>query len=216
MADFSRWTGRARRSLVLAHEQARLLNHHEISDGHLLLGLLAEGESVAFQALAALGADLESACEAIAGREPPGTRESPGRLPFSPRARKACELALREAIQLGVSYVGTEHVLLGLVRVSEGNDIFAALGLNPGEVRVKVIDLLRGYEKAEARPAVPPRSDDEMSRMRDAALLLHRTTCERCCLLALLCEDCRQAVGECLVHRAIERAPWKEAVADGS
>lgn len=155
MSTFDRWTDRARRSLVLAQECARALNHAEIGTGHMLAGLMAEGGGVAYQALSALGLGAGSVPEALAKRQPAGGEQHPGRLPFSPRGKKVCELAFREALMLGCNYVGTEHVLLGLVREGEGTEanILVALGINPEDARAKVLELLRGYQKAEAATA---------------------------------------------------------------
>jgi ATP-dependent Clp protease ATP-binding subunit ClpC len=117
---FERFTDRARRVLVLAQEEARLLNHSFIGTEHILLGLIHEGEGVAAKALESLGISLEAVREKVeetigmAGTAPSG---SP---PFTPRAKKVLELSLREALQLGHSYIGTEHMLLGLVREGEG------------------------------------------------------------------------------------------------
>ena len=127
---FERFTDRARRVLVLAQEEARLLNHSFIGTEHILLGLIHEGEGVAAKALESLGISLEAVREKVeetiglAGTAPTG---SP---PFTPRAKKVLELSLREALQLGHSYIGTEHMLLGLVR--EGEGVAATVLRQPG------------------------------------------------------------------------------------
>src|ERR1700690_917760 len=144
---FERFTDRARRVLVLAQEEARLLNHSFIGTEHILLGLIHEGEGVAAKALESLGISLEAVREKVeetigmAGTAPSG---SP---PFTPRAKKVLELSLREALQLGHSYIGTEHMLLGLVREGEGVavQILTSLGTDLGQVRQRVIQLMSGY-----------------------------------------------------------------------
>jgi len=117
---FERFTDRARRVVVLAQEEARLLNHNYIGTEHILLGLIHEGEGVAAKALESLGISLEAVrnqVEEIIGQG--GTSPS-GHIPFTPRAKKVLELSLREALQLGHNYIGTEHILLGLIREGEG------------------------------------------------------------------------------------------------
>jgi ATP-dependent Clp protease ATP-binding subunit ClpC len=117
---FERFTDRARRVVVLAQEEARLLNHNYIGTEHILLGLIHEGEGVAAKALESLGISLEKVRQQVeeiigAGQSPPS-----GHIPFTPRAKKVLELSLREALQLGHNYIGTEHILLGLIREGEG------------------------------------------------------------------------------------------------
>ncbi|HUA94878.1 MAG TPA: Clp protease N-terminal domain-containing protein, partial [Acidimicrobiales bacterium] len=154
---FERFTDRARRVLVLAQEEARLLNHSFIGTEHILLGLIHEGEGVAAKALESLGISLEAVREKVeetigmAGSAPSG---SP---PFTPRAKKVLELSLREALQLGHSYIGTEHMLLGLVREGEGvaAQVLVSLGADLGRVRQQVIQLMSGYQGKEAVGAGP-------------------------------------------------------------
>jgi ATP-dependent Clp protease ATP-binding subunit ClpC len=214
---FERWTDRARRSIVLAQEHARMMNHETVGTEHMLLGLVHEGDGVAFRALSALGVTLDAACAAAEKRRPLGTVTHSGHLPFTARGKKVCEIALREALETGVSYIGTEHVLLGIVR--EGKDtaaqVFGDLGVSLLAVRAKVLELLGGYERAEkAARAEPARRDEHMTRVRGALLRVHQETCERCASLALLCPACRESVGECPARSAIERLPTGEQ-ADG-
>ena len=133
---FERFTDRARRVVVLAQEEARLLNHNYIGTEHILLGLIHEGEGVAAKALESLGISLEavrSQVEEIIGQ---GGSSPSGHIPFTPRAKKVLELSLREALQLGHNYIGTEHILLGLIREGEGvaAQVLVKLGadLQPG------------------------------------------------------------------------------------
>jgi hypothetical protein len=145
---FERFTDRARRVVVLAQEEARRLNHDHVGTEHILLGLIDEGEGVAAQALESLGISLESArqqVEEIIGRG----QQAPSRhIPFTPRAKKVLELTLREAMQLGHNYVGTEHILLGLIREGEGvaAQVLVNLGGDLSTVRQQVIQLLQGYQ----------------------------------------------------------------------
>jgi ATP-dependent Clp protease ATP-binding subunit ClpC len=154
---FERYTDRARRVLVLAQEEAALLGHADIATGHLLLGLIAEGDGIAGQALKRLGITLEGAREVLGPRIiPRGTAVTAGTaLPFRPQAKKVLELSLREALQLGHNYVGTEHILLGLVREGEqaGASVLELTDVGLDGVRAKVTELLRGY--AEQRQPVP-------------------------------------------------------------
>ena len=143
---FERFTNRARRVLVLAQEEARLLNHNFIGTEHILLGLIREGDGLAAQALNALDISLEATRKKV--EETIGVAGTPpsGSPPFTPRAKKVLELSLREAIQLGHSYIGTEHMLLGLVREGEGvaANVLVTLGADLGSVRQEVIKLMSG------------------------------------------------------------------------
>jgi ATP-dependent Clp protease ATP-binding subunit ClpC len=132
---------------VLAQEEARLLNHNYIGTEHILLGLIHEGEGVAAKALESLGISLEavrSQVEEIIGQ---GGSSPSGHIPFTPRAKKVLELSLREALQLGHNYIGTEHILLGLIREGEGvaAQVLVKLGADLSRVRQQVIQLLSGY-----------------------------------------------------------------------
>jgi ATP-dependent Clp protease ATP-binding subunit ClpC len=144
---FERFTDRARRVVVLAQEQARSLNHDYIGTEHELLGLIQEGEGVAARALQALGISLESARGQV--REIIGTGQAAptGHIPFTPRAKKVLELALRESLQFGHNYIGTEHILLGLIREGDGvgAQVLLRLGADLNRTRQTVIQLLSGY-----------------------------------------------------------------------
>ena len=141
---FERFTDRARRVVILAQEEARLLNHNYIGTEHILLGLIHEHEGVAAKALESLDISLESVrgqVEEIIGQgaKPPG-----GHIPFTPRAKRVLELSLREALQLGHNYIGTEHILLGLIREGEGvaAQVLVKLGADLARVREQVVHLL--------------------------------------------------------------------------
>jgi hypothetical protein len=161
---FERFTDRARRVVVLAQEEATGLKHNYIGTEHLLLGLVREREGVASEALESLGISLEavrSEVEQIIGQ---GQAAVVGQVPFTPRAKKVLELSLREALQLGHSYIGTEHILLGLIREGEGVAAQVLVKLGGGDlnrVRQQVIQLLSGFaggeEAAERRVAREPR-----------------------------------------------------------
>jgi ATP-dependent Clp protease ATP-binding subunit ClpC len=151
---FERFTDRARRVVVLAQEEARMLNHNYIGTEHILLGLIHEGEGVAAKALESLGISLEavrSQVEEIIGQ---GQTPPTGHIPFTPRAKKVLELSLREALQLGHNYIGTEHILLGLIREGEGvaAQVLVKLGADLNKVRQQVIQLLSGYAGGKGEP----------------------------------------------------------------
>jgi ATP-dependent Clp protease ATP-binding subunit ClpC len=155
---FERFTDRARRVVVLAQEEARMLNHNYIGTEHILLGLIHEGEGVAAKSLESLGISLEavrSQVEEIIGQ---GQQAPSGHIPFTPRAKKVLELSLREALQLGHNYIGTEHILLGLIREGEGvaAQVLVKLGADLNRVRQQVIQLLSGYQGKEPAAAGGP------------------------------------------------------------
>ena len=152
---FERFTERARQVVVLAQEEARTLKHNYIGTEHILLGLIHEGEGVAAKALESLGISLEavrSQVEEIIGQ---GGSSPSGHIPFTPRAKKVLELSLREALQLGHNYIGTEHILLGLIREGEGvaAQVLVKLGAELTRVRQQVIQLLSGYQGKETAEA---------------------------------------------------------------
>ncbi|MGB5756920.1 MAG: ATP-dependent Clp protease ATP-binding subunit [Acidimicrobiales bacterium] len=154
---FERFTDRARRVVVLAQEEARLLNHNYIGTEHILLGLIHEGEGVAAKALESLSISLEavrSQVEDIIGQ---GGSSPSGHIPFTPRAKKVLELSLREALQLGHNYIGTEHILLGLIREGEGvaAQVLVKLGADLSRVRQQVIQLLSGYSGPAGQGSTP-------------------------------------------------------------
>ncbi|MGC8481164.1 MAG: ATP-dependent Clp protease ATP-binding subunit, partial [Acidimicrobiales bacterium] len=152
---FERFTDRARRVLVLAQEEAKLLNHNFIGTEHILLGLIHEGEGVAAKALESLGISLEAVREKVEETIGPAQGSTPGSPPFTPRAKKVLELSLREALQLGHNYIGTEHMLLGLVREGEGvaAGVLISLGADLSRVRQQVIHILSTYQGKETANA---------------------------------------------------------------
>ena len=160
---FERFTDRARRVVVLAQEEARMLDHNYIGTEHILLGLIHEGEGVAARALESLGISLEAVRQQVEEIIGQGQQAPSGHIPFTPRAKKVLELSLREALQLGHDYIGTEHILLGLIREGEGvaAQVLVRLGADLNRVRQQVIQLLHGYQgkepaAAHARPWVGP------------------------------------------------------------
>ena len=161
---FERFTDRARRVVVLAQEEARMLNHNYIGTEHILLGLIHEGEGVAAKALESLGISLDAVRQQVEEIIGQGQQAPSGHIPFTPRAKKVLELSLREALQLGHNYIGTEHILLGLIR--EGNGVAAQvlvmLGADLNRVRLTVIQLLHGHP---AREPVSTRSAAQELRL---------------------------------------------------
>ena len=146
---FERFTDRARRAVVQAQEEARTLNHDFIGTEHILLGLVGEGQGVAAKALESLGISMEAVRQRVEDIVPPGQVEvRTGHIPFTPRAKKVLELSLSESKLLGHRYIGTEHILLGLLREGEGvaAQVLAALGADLDGVRERVVQLLAEYQ----------------------------------------------------------------------
>jgi ATP-dependent Clp protease ATP-binding subunit ClpC len=191
---FERFTDRARRVLTYAQDEARLLNHSFIGTEHILLGLIREGNGVGAQALQSLGISLEAVRGKVqetigmAGGAPSG---SP---PFTPRAKKVLELSLREALQLNHSYIGTEHILLGLVREGEGvaATVLVGLGADLGRVRQEVVKLMSGGPE----PQRGGRADETGSTTTRPPLSL-----EPCC------PRCRESLSEVAHFRTITVHP---------
>jgi ATP-dependent Clp protease ATP-binding subunit ClpC len=146
---FEKFSDRARRVIVLAQEEARQLHHDYIGTEHLLLGLIHEGRGVAAKALESLGISLEDVRRDVEEIVPPGEHERSGHIPFTPRAKKVLELSLRESQQLGHAYIGTEHILLGLIREGEGvaAQVLVKLGADLNRVREQVLQLLDTYAR---------------------------------------------------------------------
>ncbi|WP_311588750.1 ATP-dependent Clp protease ATP-binding subunit [Varibaculum massiliense] len=147
---FERFTDRARRVVVLAQDEARSLEHNYIGTEHILLGLIREGEGVAAKALEMANISLEGVRNQVIEIIGKGENDSKDHIPFTPRAKKVLELSMREALQLGHNYIGTEHILLGLIREGEGvaNQVLTNLGADLGSIRQNVIHLLSGYPGA--------------------------------------------------------------------
>jgi ATP-dependent Clp protease ATP-binding subunit ClpC len=169
---FERFTNRARRVVVLAQEEARMLNHNYIGTEHLLLGLIHEGEGVAAKALESLGISLDAVrqqVEEIIGR---GQGPASGHIPFTPRAKKVLELSLREALQLGHTYIGTEHILLGLIREGDGvaAQILVGSGVDLNRARQQVIQLVHGTPVGGE--LTPVGADDLQDRLASIATRL--------------------------------------------
>ena len=143
---FERFTDRARRVIVLAQEEARALQHNYIGTEHLLLGLIREGEGVAAKALASKGVELDATRKQVEEMIGKGNAAPNGHIPFTPHAKQVLEFSLREALQLGHSYIGTEHILLGLIREGEGvgTQVLIKMDVDLGELRSATIDMIRG------------------------------------------------------------------------
>ena len=156
---FERFTDRARRVVVLAQEEARKLGHNYIGTEHILLGLISEGEGVAAKALSSLDVSLEAVRAEVENTIGQGQQSSTGQhIPFTPRAKKVLEYSLREALQLGHAYIGTEHILLGLIREGEGvaAQVLVKLGADLNRVRQQVIQLVSGFQGKETEAVGAP------------------------------------------------------------
>jgi len=151
---FERFTEKARRVVVYAQEEARMLNQNYIGTEHLLLGLIREQDGIAAKALESLNISLEDVHAQVEDLIGKGTFVPTGHIPFTPRAKKVLELSLREALQLGHNYIGTEHILLGLIREGEGvaAQVLLNLGADLESVRSAVIQLLSGHYGKPAEP----------------------------------------------------------------
>ena len=179
---FERYTDRARRVVVLAQEEARMLNHNYIGTEHILLGLIHEGEGVAAKALESLGISLDAVRQQVEEIIGQGQQAPSGHIPFTPRAKKVLDLSRREASQFGHNYIGTEHILLGLIREGDGvaAQVLVKLGADLNRVRQQVIGMLRGQRAEDAPPpsgpppaAGPPTSGDLVSRLASFAARLN-------------------------------------------
>ena len=150
---YERFTDRARRVVVLAQEEARMLNHNYIGTEHILLGLIGEGEGVAAQALESLGISLEAVRQQVEEIIGQGQHAPSGHIPLTSPAKEVLELSLREALQLGHNYIGTEHILLGLIGEGEGvaAQVLVKLGADPSRIRQQVNQLLGGLSGQGAR-----------------------------------------------------------------
>jgi Clp amino terminal domain, pathogenicity island component/UvrB/uvrC motif len=176
---FERFTDRARRVVVLAQDEARMLNHDYIGTEHVLLGLIHEGKGVAAKALESLGISLAAVREQVEETIGRGQQEAPsGHIPFTPRAKKVLELSLREALQLGHNYIGTEHILLGLIREGDGvaAQVLVALGGDLNRVREEVIQLLERYQGKEMKVAERGQRGPATRERRQLPELISRVT----------------------------------------
>ena len=175
---FERFTDRARRAVVLAQEEARELGHDHVGTEHILLGMLRDGTGVAAGALTSLGLTWESAREAVEANAG-GSQAPRDRIPFTARAKRSLELALREALQLGYDYIGTEHILLGLIHddKSMAARILNGLGVQPDVVRQRVIEVLprrpgsRPGAGTRSAPPLRPGADGETARRLETLAL---------------------------------------------
>ncbi|SEH03977.1 ATP-dependent Clp protease ATP-binding subunit ClpC, partial [Nonomuraea solani] len=150
---FERFTDRAKRVVVLARQEASMLNHNYMGTEHLLLGLISEGEGVAAKVLEDMGIGLEAVRQRVEELIGHGPSAPAGHIPFTPRAKKVLELSLREALQLGHNHIGTEHMLLGLIREGDGvaAQVLIRLGADLNRVRQQVIHMLQGYQSGQER-----------------------------------------------------------------
>ena len=178
---FERFTDRARRVVVLAQEEARLLNHNYIGTEHILLGLISEGEGVAAKALESLDISLEAARQQVREVIGEGQMAPTGHIPFTPRAKKVLELSFREALQLGHNYIGTEHLLLGLISEGEGvaAQVLGDLGVDLKRARRAVLRQLGDRRERTEAEAIPievrlrPMREDEWDAWRTRSIQLY-------------------------------------------
>ena len=173
---FERFTDRARRVVVLAQDEARSLNHNYIGTEHLLLGLITEGEGVAAKALESLDVKRDAVRATVIDIIGEGEKPVEGHIPFTPRAKRVFELSLREALQLGHNYIGTEHLLLGLLKEGEGvaSQVLTKIGTDPNTVRQTVIEMLSGYQRGgdgEGRESVGVGASASGSVQANSAIL---------------------------------------------
>jgi ATP-dependent Clp protease ATP-binding subunit ClpC len=185
---FERFTDRARRVVVLAQEEARMLNHNYIGTEHILLGLIHEGEGVAAKALESLGISLEAVRQQVEEIIGQGQSEPTVHIPFTPRAKKVLELSLREALQLGHNYIGTEHILLGLIREGEGvgAEVLTKQGATLDRVRLQLMELITSAPP-EAGLAEEPSPEE-----------------------GPLCPRCRAVLAETAAYRVLEIPAFEE------
>src|SRR3954469_17535208 len=155
---FERFTERDRQVVVPAQEQAPTLKQNYNGNEHILLGLLREEEGLAARVLESLDITVERVRAQVVRIVGSGEEVTSGQIPFTPRAKKELELSLREALQLGHNYIGTEHILLGLIREGEGvaAQVLVKLGADLNRVRQQVIQLLSGYQGKEPASAGGP------------------------------------------------------------
>ncbi|MGH3944254.1 MAG: Clp protease N-terminal domain-containing protein, partial [Pseudonocardiaceae bacterium] len=189
---FERFTDRARRVVVLAQEEARMLNHNYIGTEHILLGLIHEGEGVAAKALESLGIALEGVRQQVEEIIGQGQQAPSGHIPFTPRAKKVLELSLREALQLGHNYIGTEHILLGLIHEGEGvaaKDL-ESLGISLEAVRSQVEEIIgQGGSSPSGHIPFTPRAKKVLElSLREALQLGHNYIGTEHILLGLIRE----------------------------
>jgi ATP-dependent Clp protease ATP-binding subunit ClpC len=170
---FERFTDRARRVVVLAQEEARLLNHSYIGTEHVLLGLIADPGGVAFQALTSHGIDTAAVHRSVVQIIGEGAEAPPSHIPFTPRAKKVLELSLRESLQMGHNYIGSEHILLGLIREGEGvaAQVLTSLGVRLDDLRATVRGLV-GLDPESGEPTPTYRWPERAGRPR--AMCRHR------------------------------------------
>ena len=167
---FERFTDRARNVVVLAQQEARLLKHNYIGTEHILLGLARESDGLAAKALDALGIGLEAVREQVVEFTGRGQKSPSGHIPFTPRAKKVLELSLREALQFGHNYIGTEHILLGLIREGEGvaAQVLVTLGGDLSAIRQQVIRLLKENPTTDELPRAAQAAQARVARLAES------------------------------------------------
>ena len=203
---FERFTDRARRVVVLAQEEARMLRHNYIGTEHILLGLVREGGGVAAMALESLNISLEAVRQQVGEIIGHGQAAPTGHIPFTPRAKKVLELSLREALQLGHHYIGTEHILLGLIDEAEGiaAQVLQKLGADLNRVRQTIIQLLSEYTGGEAAAGATAETTALMSKVVPADVLASSEGFPTC-------PTCRSSLAETLAVQTLELKAGDEA-----
>jgi ATP-dependent Clp protease ATP-binding subunit ClpC len=166
---FERFTERARQVVVLAQDEARALKHNYIGTEHILLGLLREEEGLAARVLESLDITVEEVRAQVARIVGQGDEVTTGQIPFTPRAKKVLELALREALSLGHNYIGTEHILLGLVRENEGvaARILLDFDADADKIRNEIIRMLSGPGRRQQGGGAAPGEKSKSSKLLD-------------------------------------------------
>jgi ATP-dependent Clp protease ATP-binding subunit ClpC len=205
---FERFTERARQVVVLAQDEARALKHNYIGTEHILLGLLREEEGLAARVLDSLEITVEEVRAQVARIVGQGDEVTTGQIPFTPRAKKVLELSLREALQLGHNYIGTEHILLGLIREGEGvaAQVLQKLGADLNRVRQAVVQLLEGWsDVAESS------GGEHVGAYVEVTTSPTEATGEN----APLCPNCFAPLDETLAVRKLERTGEGESVSVG-
>jgi ATP-dependent Clp protease ATP-binding subunit ClpA len=220
---FERFTDGSRRVVVLAQEEARMLNHNYIGTEHILLGLLREGDGYAATALESLGISLDAVRQQVEEIIGHGQQAPSAHIPFTPRAKGVLELSLRESLQLGHGYIGTEHILLGLLREGDGvaAQVLVRLGADLDRVREQVLQLLAGYQgpdvgSAGSQPGGRARAglpDDALARFD--ALDRRLTALERWVSIQPDLEDLDQEIAQVRRDKeaAVDRQDFQAATA---
>jgi ATP-dependent Clp protease ATP-binding subunit ClpC len=211
MQMFERFTDQARRVVVLAQEEARRLDHNYIGTEHILLGLIREGDGIAAKTLESLEISLDAVRQKVEDIIGHGKKTPSGHIPFTPRSKKVLELSLRESLELGHNYIGTEHILLGLIREGEGvaAQVLRDLGAQLTEVRERVLDLVR-ESPPEMRESPPESSPPSSPPHRAGTLIQLGEVLRRLDVLASRMEDVVDRLNAIERHLRRDQGPGTE------